>query len=217
MEFHTAGVIGGGAWGTALAQSAAAAGLAVILQAREPEVIESIRTRRVNEAFLPGVELDSAINVTSDLADLADCDLILAVPPAQHMRATLTACAPYARPGLPIILCSKGIERGSLKLMTDVLPPEKAAMFQDYVRRTLQSDSAQVLEYTLDTRGGPRVFEARARALDVTFEGRRAVVLLTRDITERVRLEEEQRIAAVQIAIAISIIRQAGIGQLRRL
>ncbi len=121
MEFHTAGVIGGGAWGTALAQSAAAAGLAVVLQARESEVVESIRTRRVNEAFLPGIELDSAINVTSDLADLADCDLILAVPPAQHMRATLSAFAPYARPGLPIILCSKGIERGSLKLMTDVL------------------------------------------------------------------------------------------------
>ncbi|MBL8469793.1 EAL domain-containing protein [Methyloversatilis discipulorum] len=83
------------------------------------------------------------------------------------------------------------------KLMTDVLPPEKATLFQDYVRRTLQSDSAQMLEYTLDTRGGPRVFEARARALDAPFEGRRAVVLLTRDITERVRLEEEQRIAAI--------------------
>ena len=83
------------------------------------------------------------------------------------------------------------------KLMTDVLPPEKAAMFQDYVRRTLQSDSAQMLEYTLDTQGGPRVFEARARALDAPFEGRRAVVLLTRDITDRVRLEEEQRIAAI--------------------
>jgi glycerol-3-phosphate dehydrogenase (NAD(P)+) len=121
MEFHTAGVIGGGAWGTALAQSAAAAGLAVVLQAREPEVIESIRSRRMNDAFLPGIELDAAINVTPDLADLADCDLILAVPPAQHMRATLTAFAPYARPGLPIVLCAKGIERGSLKLMTEVL------------------------------------------------------------------------------------------------
>src|SRR5690606_3735508 len=110
MEFHTAGVIGGGAWGTALAQSAAAAGLAVILQAGEPEVVQGIRAGRMNDAFLPGVELDSAINVTSDLADLADCDLILAVPPAQHMRATLTAFAPYARPGVPIILCSKGIE-----------------------------------------------------------------------------------------------------------
>ena len=50
MEFHTAGVIGGGAWGTALAQSAAAAGLAVVLQAREPEVIESIRARRIRWA-----------------------------------------------------------------------------------------------------------------------------------------------------------------------
>jgi glycerol-3-phosphate dehydrogenase (NAD(P)+) len=121
MEFHTAGVIGGGAWGTALAQSAAAAGLAVVLQARETEVVEAIRTKRVNEAYLPGIELDSAINVTTDMADLANCDLILAVPPAQHMRATLAAFAPYAREGLPIVLCSKGIERGSLKLMRDVL------------------------------------------------------------------------------------------------
>jgi len=121
MTFETAGIIGAGAWGTALAQSAAAAGLKVTLQAREPEVIESIRARRVNEAFLPGVELDPAISVTSDLADLAGCDLILAVPPAQHMRGTLAAFAPHARPGLPIVLCSKGIERGSLKLMTEVL------------------------------------------------------------------------------------------------
>lgn len=121
MEFHKAGVIGAGAWGTALAQVAARAGLSVTLQAREAEVVESIRARRVNEAFLPGVTLDERIAVTSDLTDLADCDLILAVPPAQHMRATLSAFKPHARAGLPIILCSKGVERGSLKLMTDVL------------------------------------------------------------------------------------------------
>ncbi|WP_297799006.1 NAD(P)H-dependent glycerol-3-phosphate dehydrogenase [uncultured Brevundimonas sp.] len=121
MEFKTAGVIGAGAWGTALAQSAAAAGLKVTLQAREPEVVESIRARRANEAFLPGVELDAGIEVTPDLADLAGCDLILAVPPAQHMRATLSAFAPHAREGLPVVLCSKGIERGSLKLMAEVL------------------------------------------------------------------------------------------------
>lgn len=121
MKFETAGIIGAGAWGTALAQSAAAAGLRVRLQAREPEVVDSIRARRVNEAFLPGVELDPAISVTPDLADLAGCDLILAVPPAQHMRGTLAAFAPHARAGLPIVLCSKGIERGSLKLMTEVL------------------------------------------------------------------------------------------------
>ena len=121
MEFKRAGVIGAGAWGTALAQVAGAAGLDVLLQAREPDVVESIRERRINEAFLPGVVLDDHISVTTELSDLADCDLILAVPPAQHMRSTLTAFAPFHRAGVPVILCSKGVERGSLKLMTDVL------------------------------------------------------------------------------------------------
>jgi glycerol-3-phosphate dehydrogenase (NAD(P)+) len=121
MEFRTAGVIGAGAWGTALAQVAGWAGLDVLLQAREPEVVESLTARRVNELFLPEVVLDSRVSVTAELADLAGCDLILAVPPAQHMRSTLTAFAAHHRPGVPVILCSKGIERGSLKLMTDVL------------------------------------------------------------------------------------------------
>ena len=121
MQFKTAGVIGAGAWGTALAQVAGWAGLDVLLQAREPEVVESIRARRVNEAFLPGIVLDDHVSVTADLADLGRCDLILAVPPAQHMRSTLAAFAAHHRPGVPVILCSKGIERGSLKLMTDVL------------------------------------------------------------------------------------------------
>jgi glycerol-3-phosphate dehydrogenase (NAD(P)+) len=84
-------------------------------------VVESIRTRRINEAFLPGVVIDDHVSVTGDLADLGACDLILAVPPAQHMRSTLQAFAAHHRPGVPVILCSKGIERGSLKLMTDVL------------------------------------------------------------------------------------------------
>jgi len=121
MQFKTAGVIGAGAWGTALAQVAGWAGLDVLLQAREPEVVESIRARRVNEAFLQGVILDGHISVTAHLADLGACDLILAVPPAQHMRSTLAAFAASHRPGVPVILCSKGIERGSLKLMTEVL------------------------------------------------------------------------------------------------
>ncbi len=121
MRFRTAGVIGAGAWGTALAQVAARAGLDVLLQAREPEVVDSIRARRVNEAFLPEITLDDHVQVTGELADLAGCDVILAVPPAQHMRSTLAAFAAHHRPGVPIVLCSKGIERGSLKLMTDVL------------------------------------------------------------------------------------------------
>ncbi|HEX8470425.1 MAG TPA: NAD(P)H-dependent glycerol-3-phosphate dehydrogenase [Brevundimonas sp.] len=121
MEFRSAGVIGAGAWGTALAQVTGWAGLDTLLQAREPEVVESIRERRINEAFLPGVVLDDHVNVTTEIADLASCDVILAVPPAQHLRGVMTAFAPYYRPGVPIVLCAKGIERGSLKLMTEVL------------------------------------------------------------------------------------------------
>jgi len=118
---RTAGVIGAGAWGTALAQICVRGGLDTRLWAREPEVVDSITTRRENTLFLPGVTLDPALAVTGDLADLAGCDLILAVAPAQHTRSALSAFAPHARAGVPIVLCSKGVERGSLKLMTTVL------------------------------------------------------------------------------------------------
>ena len=116
-----AGVIGGGAWGTALAQVCARAGLEAVLWAREPDVVEAINAAHENALFLPGVALDASIRATGDFADLSDSDLILAVPPAQHMRATLVAFAAHARAGLPVMLCAKGIEQGSLKLMTEVL------------------------------------------------------------------------------------------------
>jgi glycerol-3-phosphate dehydrogenase (NAD(P)+) len=66
------------------------------------------------------VRLDG-VRATGEPGDLADCDLWLAVPPAQHMRSTLRAFAPHVRAGLPVLLCSKGVEQGSLALMTDVL------------------------------------------------------------------------------------------------
>jgi len=127
-----AGVIGGGAWGTALAQVCARAGLETALWAREPEVVEAVNGAHENPLFLPGVALEPSIRATADFADLAGSDLVLAVPPAQHMRATLKAFAPHVREDLPILLCSKGIEQGSLKLMTDVLaetlPQARAAV-----------------------------------------------------------------------------------------
>ncbi|MGE5564903.1 MAG: NAD(P)H-dependent glycerol-3-phosphate dehydrogenase [Parcubacteria group bacterium] len=116
-----AGIIGGGAWGTALAQVCARAGLEVTLQAREAEVVEAINSAHENPLFLPGVTLDGAIKATTDLAELGACDLVLAVAPAQHLRSALTALSPHAPHGLPVLLCSKGIEQGSLKLMTQVL------------------------------------------------------------------------------------------------
>jgi glycerol-3-phosphate dehydrogenase (NAD(P)+) len=116
-----AGVIGGGAWGTALAQVCARAGLAVTLWAREPDVVAGVNSAHENPLFLPGVALDPSIRATSDYADLAGADLVLAVAPAQHLRSSLTAFAPHVRAGLPILLCAKGVEQGSLKLMTQVL------------------------------------------------------------------------------------------------
>ncbi len=116
-----AGVIGGGAWGTALAQVCARAGLETTLWAREADVVAAINHSHQNTSFLPEIHLDPSIRATADLADLAGVDLVLAVAPAQHLRATLSAFAPHGRSGLPILLCAKGIEQGSLKLMTEVL------------------------------------------------------------------------------------------------
>jgi glycerol-3-phosphate dehydrogenase (NAD(P)+) len=113
------GVIGGGAWGTALAQVCARGGSEVVLWAREPEVVRGILERSENSLFLPGVALDPAVRATQYLADLQTCDLVLAVTPAQHLRAALTAFAPHAG-AAPLVLCAKGIEQGSLKLMTEV-------------------------------------------------------------------------------------------------
>ncbi|MES2340652.1 MAG: NAD(P)H-dependent glycerol-3-phosphate dehydrogenase [Pseudomonadota bacterium] len=121
MSMKTAGVIGGGAWGTALALVCGRAGLSTTLWAREPEVVDAIRSKGENSVFLPGIKLEPAFAVTGDLADLAACDLILNVTPAQHLRASLKAFAPHARPGVPILLCAKGVEQGTLKLMTEVL------------------------------------------------------------------------------------------------
>ena len=120
-RFSSVGVIGAGAWGTALAQVATFAGHRVLLQARESEVVDSVNARHRNDIFLKGVDLSPRIVATRAIEDLAGCDLILAVPPAQHMRAALMAFAPHVRDGLPVVLCAKGIERDSDKLMNEVL------------------------------------------------------------------------------------------------
>ncbi len=117
---RSAGVIGAGAWGTALARVCAAAGLPVTLWAHEAEVVAQIAAERENRLFLPGVTLDPGITATGDMAALKTCDMVLAVAPAQHLRPLLAAFAPHRRADLPVVLCAKGIEKGSLKLMTQV-------------------------------------------------------------------------------------------------
>ena len=111
------GVIGGGAWGTALAQTAAAGGEPVLLWAREHEVVSAINRGHENSLFLPGVPLSPAICAVEALDELTMCDALLLVTPAQHLRAVLADVPQGHR---PLVLCAKGIEAGTMALMSDI-------------------------------------------------------------------------------------------------
>ena len=124
LRYDHIGVIGAGAWGTALAQMCALAGRRVSLWAYEQDVVDAVNARHVNAAFLPDVEISPEIRATSDLRDIAEADAYLAVSPAQHARRVLRAFAPHAAPGRPMVMCAKGIEQGSLALMSDVVAQE---------------------------------------------------------------------------------------------
>ena len=111
------GVIGGGAWGTALAQVAARGGATVLLRAREPEVVASINRTRENTRFLAGIALPESVRATGSLGDLAGCDVLLVVVPAQHVRSVLAETAVGT---IPLVLCAKGIEAGTRLLVGEV-------------------------------------------------------------------------------------------------
>ena len=108
------GIIGGGAWGTALAQVAAAGGRETLLWALEPDVVQAINGRHENPVFLPSIALNREIRATSDLAELHGCDAWLVVTPAQHMRSVLAQARDCAK---PLLLCAKGIEERSGELL----------------------------------------------------------------------------------------------------
>ena len=116
------GVVGAGAWGTALAITAARAGSDVTLWAREPEVVASINGQQENEMFLPNIKLPDNIRAVNNLEAMLAQDALLMVAPAQYVGST---CAGLASAGLddtlPIVICSKGIEQDSLRLMSEVV------------------------------------------------------------------------------------------------
>jgi glycerol-3-phosphate dehydrogenase (NAD(P)+) len=113
------GIIGAGAWGTALAQAFAKGGKDVILCAREEEIVASVNGQHENALFLPGIELDPKITATGEPMEAAACGVVLLVPPAQYLRA---ACASIKdiEEGKPVVICAKGIELESGKTMTGI-------------------------------------------------------------------------------------------------
>ena len=115
------GVIGGGAWGTALAQLSAKAGSKVILWAREEKVVKKINEEHENEMFLKGVELSNNVRATTNLADMVDNEFIFIAVPAQFVRSVLKEVKKYLSDGVILVLCAKGIEQSSGKLMTEVV------------------------------------------------------------------------------------------------
>ncbi len=120
MIFQSVGIIGAGAWGTALAGAARRTGRDVVIWAHEPETVAEINERHTNGVYLPGVTLDPAIRATTEAAEAAAASLILMVTPSQFMRAVAREFAPHLG-RKPVVICTKGFEADSGKMMSDVL------------------------------------------------------------------------------------------------
>ncbi len=135
---HDIGIIGAGAWGTALALVCARAGGPgtsdrgrVLLQAHDPGLAESIQSRRCNDRHLPGQTLPNRIEAIHDISQMAGCRLILIACPAQRLRTACLALRPYLGP-VPVVLCAKGVE-------------DKTGLFMHEVARQVLGDKATLI------------------------------------------------------------------------
>lgn len=140
------GVVGAGAWGTALAVLAARLGADVTLWTRRSEFALALDLARENTTYLPGVRLDPKIRMTADARALIDAKRVLLVAPAQHVRAVVTSIQSGIAHDATIIICAKGIEVSSGQLLSsvvsDLLPGRTIAVltgpsFADEVARNL--------------------------------------------------------------------------------
>jgi len=168
--YNKISVIGGGAWGTALAAMAARAGRDVLLWAREDGVVTSINEAHENKDFLPDVTLPESLKATGNLADVATAEVILMVVPAQFVRAIAQDMKVFLKESTPIILCAKGIEQSTGKMMnevvTEVLPKSPLVVLSGptFAREvaadmpsavTIASKYQQIAQNVADTLGQP--------------------------------------------------------------
>jgi glycerol-3-phosphate dehydrogenase (NAD(P)+) len=119
-DISTIAVLGAGAWGTALALAAHAAGRHTILWVREPDILAALEAGD-DSRYLPGICLPRDMILTGDLAVAARADAVLLVVPAQVLRPFLADLGPHLRPGTPLVMCAKGIEKGTGELVTEVV------------------------------------------------------------------------------------------------
>ncbi len=195
-EINKVGVIGGGAWGTALASVAVRAGRNVILWARSGEVCTAINETQCNQAYLPGIDLPAALRATTRAADLADVDMVLAATPAQAMRQVLTGFAGVLPKAIPAVINSKGIERDSGKFLTDVL----ADVTPDLVPAVLSGPS-----FAADvTRGLPTAVTVAAADIDTARLIASALTLPTFRIYASTDLKGVQLCGTVKNVLAIA-------------
>lgn len=121
ISIETVGVIGAGAWGTALAQAAALAGRTVVVWARDDRTVAAINTRHENPRRLPGVALEAGIRATADMAEACRADAVVLAAPAQTLRDVARGMTAHLRPATPVVIAAKGIERSTGAFMVDVL------------------------------------------------------------------------------------------------
>ncbi len=118
-------VLGGGSWGTALAHLMGTKGYKTAIWVREPHVLEQINTERENKEFLPGIKFPDSVTAVADAPNAIEgADLILLVVPTQYVRAFVGSITHSLPQGIPIVLCSKGIEKQSLRLGHEILAEE---------------------------------------------------------------------------------------------
>jgi len=123
-SLNSIGIVGAGAWGTALAIALSRAGRSVTLWVREPDLASSMGKTRENTLHLPGVSLAPSITITADLSALSACQALILATPAQHIRTTCKVLAPYCSTPRPLIIAAKGIELITHRLMSEVVAQE---------------------------------------------------------------------------------------------
>ncbi len=114
-------VIGGGAWGTALAAHAARLDHEVVLWAREPEVVSDVNERHENRLFLDGVALPRSLRASASAADvLRGAEIVIVVPPSAFLGQVVTALSKDIPRAARVVIATKGIDESTLRLMTEV-------------------------------------------------------------------------------------------------